>query len=109
PAYRARAAAVQARRGRRSHGRGRVDAASRGGKAGRAARHPRRPHDRPPGGRTRGLSTPRRLAAKYGRREIARSGTIWGYDSAVENETAQPQSYIASIDHALRLLLMLKV
>jgi len=27
----------------------------------------------------------------------------------VENDTAQPQSYIASIDHALRLLLMLKV
>jgi DNA-binding IclR family transcriptional regulator len=31
------------------------------------------------------------------------------YNSAVENDTAQPQSYIASIDHALRLLLMLKV
>jgi DNA-binding IclR family transcriptional regulator len=30
------------------------------------------------------------------------------YDSAVENDTAQPQAYIASIDHALRLLLMLK-
>src|ERR1700757_4663341 len=30
------------------------------------------------------------------------------YDSAVENDIAQPQAYIASIDHALRLLLMLK-
>ncbi|HWG63687.1 MAG TPA: helix-turn-helix domain-containing protein, partial [Streptosporangiaceae bacterium] len=27
----------------------------------------------------------------------------------MENDTAQPQSYIASIDHALRLLLMLKL
>jgi DNA-binding IclR family transcriptional regulator len=31
------------------------------------------------------------------------------YNSAVENDSAQPQAYIASIDHALRLLLMLKV
>src|ERR1700743_607143 len=46
---------------------------------------------------------------------ISLAGTAWPYDSAVENDTAvendpaQPQSYIASIDHALRLLLMLKV
>jgi len=39
---------------------------------------------------------------------IAPTGTASPYDSAVKNDAAQPQSYIASIDHALRLLLMLK-
>jgi DNA-binding IclR family transcriptional regulator len=40
--------------------------------------------------------------------QIAPTGTARPYDSGVENDSRQPPYYIASIDHALRLLLMLK-